>query len=270
MNDILSFRIAFQTMKDYKRTTIIITLLFAVMAAMYSGMFPAFKDVLGGMIESGGADAFANFFGPAAFDMGTYVGFINLELYQIFWMVILGILLGFIAASQISKEIEGKTIDLLMSNPISRKQIVFEKFIGLIPLVLIINFMTMLSVMGTTAAIGESLSFSNLFLTHLVSIPYLLAIVSIGILLSIIIDEKMKASIIFIAVFIGMYVLESISKIVPDYEALGYVSITHYFVPYDPLKFGTVDLSGVFVLIGVITACLVISMILFEHKDLRV
>jgi ABC-2 type transport system permease protein len=240
------------------------------MAAMYCGMFPTFKDVLGDMIESGGAEAFSNFFGPSAFDMGTYVGFINLELYQIFWIVILGILLGFIAASQISKEIEGKTIDLLMSNPVSRKQIVFEKFIGLIPLVLIVNFATMLSVMGTTLAIGENLNFYNLFLTHLISIPYLLSVISIGILLSVIIDEKMKASIYFIALFMGMYVLESISKIIPEYEGLGYVSITHYFIPYDPLKFGKIDISSVFVLIAVITVCLAVSMIYFEHKDLRI
>jgi ABC-2 type transport system permease protein len=228
MNDIFRLRITFQTIKDHKKITLIITLLFMAMAAMYCGMFPSFEDVLIDMIESGGAEPFSQFFGPAATDMATYVGFINLELYQIFWIVILGILLGFVAASQISKEIEGKTIDLLMSNPVSRKQIVFEKFLGLIPLVLIINFATMLTVIGTTVAIGESLNFENLFLLHLASIPYLLAVISIGILLSVLIDEKMKASIFFIALFMGMYVLESISKIVPNYEGLGYVSITHY------------------------------------------
>lgn len=270
MNEWLRFRITIQTIKDHEKITLIITLLFMAMAAMYCGMFPSFQEVLVDMIESGGAESFSQFFGPAAYDMGTYVGFLNLELYQIFWMVILGILLGFIASSQISKEIEGKTIDILMSNPISRKQIVFEKFLGLIPLILIINFATMLTVIGITAVIGESLNFYYLFLTHLVSIPYLLAVISIGILISVIIDEKMKASIFFIAILMGMYVLESISKIVPDYEAIGYVSITHYFDPYDSLKYGNVDLSGYFVLIAIITVCLIISMIYFEHRDIAV
>ncbi len=270
MNDIFRLRIAFQTMKDNKKITIIITLLFMGMAAMYCGMFPSFKGVLEDMIATGGAEPFEPFFGPAAADMATYVGFINLELYQIFWVVILGILLGFIAASQISKEIEGKTIDLLMSNPVSRKQIVFEKFIGLIPLILIINFATMLTVIGTTVAIGEDLNLYYLFLTHLASIPYLLAVIGIGLLISVIIDEKMKASIFFIALLMGMYVLESISKIVPDYEGIGYVSITHYFNPYDSLKFGKVDISGVIVLIAVTTVCLIISMLYFEHRDIEV
>ena len=155
MNDILRFRIAFQTFKDYKKTTIILTLLFMAIGALYSGMYPAFKEPLEEMAGSGIFDSFSQFFGPSSFDMATYVGFINIELYQIIWVIILGIIIGFIAASLISKEIEGKTIDILMSNPISRKQIVFEKFIGLIPMILIINFGTMFAVLGITMVIGE-------------------------------------------------------------------------------------------------------------------
>jgi len=212
MNDIFRFRIAFQTIMDYKKTTLILTLLFMAMAVLYCGMFPAFKEPLEEMADSGIFESFSSFFGPSTFDMATYVGFLNLELYQIFWIVILGIIIGFVAASLISKEIEGKTIDILMSNPVSRKQIVFEKFIGLIPMTLIINFGTMLAVMGITVLIGEELSFGNLFLTHVASIPYFLSILGIGMLLSVIIDEKMKASIIFIALLMGMYFIETMSK----------------------------------------------------------
>ena len=270
LSQFLRLKIAIQTMKDNKKITIIITLLFVAMAAMYASMFPAFKGVLEDLIASGGAEPFSQFFGPAAADMATYVGFLNLELYQIFWVVILGILIGFIAASSISKEIEGKTIDLLMSNPVSRKQIVLEKFIGLIPLLLIINFATMLTVMGTTIAVGEDLNFYYLFITHLASIPYLLALVGIGLFISVIIDEKMKASIFFIATLMGMYVLESISKIVPDYEAMGYISITHYFDTYNSLKFGNVNVSDVIILITVTAICLIISMLYFEYRDIEV
>ena len=270
MNDIFRFKIAIQTIKDYKKTTIILTLLFMAMAALYCGMFPAFKEPLVEMAESGLLDPFSQFFGPAAFDMATYVGFVNLELYQIFWIIILGILIGFIAASLVSKEIEGKTIDILMSNPISRKQIVFEKFIGLIPMILIINFGTMLAVMGVTVIIGEELSFSNLFLTHVASIPYYLAVLSIGMLISVIINEKMKASIFFIGLLMGMYVIETMSKTVPGYEALGYVSVTHYFIPYNTLKFGDFGVADALILIVITVICMIISLIYFEHKDIPV
>jgi len=265
---ILRCKIALQTMKDYQKITIILTLLFMGIAVMYSSMYPAFKDVMADMVESGFAESFAAFRGSE--DMASYVGFLNIELYQIFWLLIFGILVGFIAASLISKEIEAKTIDLFMSNPVSRKQIVFEKYLGLIPLILIINFATMITVYGVTLAVNEELNFENLFMTHIISIPYFMAVAGIGLVVSVIINEKMKASIIMIAVLVGMFVFESISLMIPDYESMGLISITHYFNPYDILKLGKVDVVGVIVLFVVIIECLIISMLYFEKCDIAV
>lgn len=267
MNSLLRFRITFQTMKEYQKITLILTLLFMGMAAMYAGVYPAFKDMMADMAESF-SEGFS--FVPGVEQMDSYVGFLNIELYQIFWILILGILIGFIAASIISKEIEAKTIDLFMSNPVSRKQIVFEKYLGLIPMILIINFATMFAVYGITLAIGEEINFTNLFMTHVVSIPYFLAITGIGLLISVIIDEKMKASIIMIAILVGMFVLRSISLMIPNYEAMGYISLTHYYNPADILLAGEVDVVGVIVLFVVIVWCLIFVMLYFEHRDIAV
>ena len=267
MSDWFSFRIAIQTMKDYWKMTLILSLLFMGMAAMYSGMYPAFKDMMAEL----GSEMMEQFnFIPGAEDMASYIGFLNVELYQMFWLLILGILVGFIAASLVSKEVEAKTIDLLMANPISRKQIVIEKYLGLIPTILIVNFSTMIVVYGMTLAINEEINLGYLFMTHVVSIPYFLAVASIGLLVSVIIDEKMKASIIMIAIIVGMFVFRSISLMVPDYEAIGSLSLTNYFNPYDILKSGTVDAVGVAVLIVVIFECLLVSMFIFERRDINV
>jgi len=267
MSELLSFRITIQTIKDYWKTTLILSLLFMGMAAMYSGMYPAFKDVMADLAP----EMMEQFmFLPGAEDMATYIGFLNIELYQIFWMLILGILIGLISASIISKEIEAKTIDLFMANPISRKQIIIEKFMGFIPMILIINFSTFLVVSGITIAIDEQINFQYLFMTHIISIPYLLAITSMGLLISVVIDEKMKASIIMIAIIVGMFIFNSISLMIPDYKTLGYISLTHYFNPYDILKSGTIDLVGVVVLIVVILEFLLVTMFIFERRDINV
>ena len=268
MSDVFRFKIAIQTMKNHWKTTIIITLLFMAMAVMYAGMFPSFEEAIVEMMDSGIAESF-NFF-PHADQMHTYVGFLTLELYNIFWLLILAIMLGFIAASSIAKEIEGKTIDILMSNPVSRKQIVIEKFVGLLPMLLIVNFATMLVVMGITVALNESLNYGNLVVLHLISIPYFLAVFSIGMLLSVIIDEKMKSSIIMISILVGMFVINSLSLMAPDYEVIGLFSFLHYFDTFDVLNFGNVDGTGIVVFIGVTVVCLIGAMIYFEKRDIAV
>ena len=68
----------------------------------------------------------------------------------------------------------------------------------------------------------------------------------------------------------GMYVIETMSKTVPGYEALGYVSVTHYFIPYTTLKFGDFGVADALILIVITVICLIISLIYFEHKDIPV
>jgi len=267
MSDWYNFQIAYQTMKDHWKITAILTLLFMGMSVMYAGMYPAFKEVMA-EIAPGFMDSMG--FIPGIEDMASYVGFLNAEMYQMFWMLVLGIIIGFIAASLISKEVEGKTIDIFMANPMSRKQIILEKYLGLIPMLLLINFATMLTIIGVTIAIDEELNFSYLFLTHLISIPYFLAVLSIGLLISVIIDEKMKASIIMIAILVGMFVFRSMSLMVPDYENLGLISINYYFNPYEILKFGNVDAVGLVVLIVIILECLLVTMFIFERRDINI
>ncbi len=268
MNHIFRFKIAFQTMKDNFKITMILTLVFAGMAAMYSSMYPSFKDVMQEMMSSGFAESFTAFRG--AEDMATYVGFLNIEMYQIFWILILAMLIGFISASIIAKEIEGKTIDLFMSNPISRKQIIFEKYIGLIPFILIINIVVLLTVYGITIVIDEELNFAHLAITHAISIPYFLSVAALGILMSVLINDKMKASIVTIAIVIGMYILESISLLIPDYKDLGLVSLTHYYDPSTILLDGEVDGTGLIMLLAFAPIVLIVAMIIFEHKDINV
>ncbi len=264
--EILRFRIVIQTVKDYLKPTLILTLLFSGMAALYAGMFPAFEEMMIDMEQSGALDPFA--FLPGYEDMASYVGFLNIEMYQIFWVLILGLIIGFLAASTISKEIESKTIDILMSNPVSRKQIIVEKFIGLLPMVLIINFVAMITIMIVTIGIGEELNFVYLFLTHLISLPYFFAIVAIGLFISTLFDEKMKSSIVMMAIVVAMFIFDSIAHMMPDYEALGLISLKYYFKPYGALKFGEIDPVGNGVLLIVTFAAIIAAMLYFEWKDI--
>jgi len=267
---ILRFKISIQTFKDNLKATIIFALLFSAMAAMYSSFYPQFKELLADMAEDPQfTDLLIGFTGESG-DFVSYVGFLNLELYSIFFVLILGIIVAFIAATIISKEIESKTMDLLMSNPISRKQIVVERFIGLIPMILFVNFITMFVVYGVTVAINESLDFFNLFIAHLYAVPYFLAVVAIAILISTIIDEKMKSSIFMIAILVAMFFLEYISHFTPDAKNIGLLSLTHYYKPYEALKSGNVDGNGVIVLLAVTIVALVISIIYFDRKDIKV
>jgi ABC-2 type transport system permease protein len=261
----MGFSIACQTARENLRATLTLSLVFMVMAVMYAAVYPSFKDSMGDLLENSPEMPIRGFESSA-----TYPGFLNVELYQIFWVLILALVLGYFAGSLVSKEVESRTMDMLLSNPVPRYRIVLEKFLGLVPAVLTVNFATMVAVIVVTPAIGEELVLGDLLLTHVSSIPYFLAVLAIGVLVSTIIDEKMKASMVVMGIIIGSYVLETVSLLVPDYENLGLVSLTHYFNPADPLLKGSMDVVGGLILVAITAGCLLVAVWHFERRDIRV
>lgn len=259
-----SFVITWQTIKEKFRLTAIMSFAFSGLASMYIIMYPYFEDSLKDFTDV-----------PMGFIRGyetltSFVGFLNMEMYQIFWVLILGVLVAYVAGSLISEELETETIDMLLSNPVSRKKLVLEKFLGLVPMVLIINFAVMGTVYGLAPVIGESVNFYNLLLTHLMSIPYFLSIVGIGVLISTLIDKKMKASITTMGVVVAMYVVESLSLLSPEVKDLGLVSIVHYYDPSELLVHGNPDVLNSIALSIIMIVTVTLAAVHFEKKDITV
>jgi len=80
----------------------------------------------------------------------------------------------------------------------------------------------------------------------------------------------MKASIFTIAIVVGMFLFESISRLIPDYKSLGYLSLTHYYVPTEILINGVVDGAGLIVMVVITIVCLFASLIYFDYRNIVV
>jgi ABC-2 type transport system permease protein len=261
----MGLSITLQTARENLKATVALSLVFMLMAVLYAAVYPPFKSYMEEIMEGSPQMPIRGYESSA-----TYPGFLNIELYQIFWVLILAIAFGYIAASLVSKEVESGTMDMLLSNPVPRYRVVLEKYLGLVPMVLVVNLATMVAVIAVTAGIGEELALGDLLLTHAMSIPYFLAVLAIGLLASTIINEKMKASFVVMAAIVGSYILHTVSLLAPDYENLGLVSITHYYDPADALLEGSMDVGGMLVLVAVTIACLLAAIWHFGRRDIRI
>jgi len=261
----MGVKIIYQTARENLKAALALSLLFMLVAVVYAAIFPTFKDYMEEIMVDSPQMPIRGYESTA-----TYPGFLNVELYQIFWVLFLAIAFGYIAGSLVSKEVESGTMDMLLSNPVPRYRIVLDKFLGLVPMTLAVNLSTLVAIVAVTAGIGEELAFGDLLLTHIISIPYFLAVLAIGILASTIIDEKMRASILVIAIVMGSYILKTISLLTPDYEDLGLITLTHYFDPAESLLEGNVNVLGVVVLMAVSVGCLLAAIWHFDKRDIRI
>lgn len=264
-------KIAIHSLKTSWKGILLLNLVFIGLAVMVISIYPTIKESSGiqEYINSF-PEAFISVFGRSELDMSIIEGYLNMEFYQWGWVLLLGVYFAFVSSSLISKEIENKTIDMLLSNPVSRGRIVLEKFLGLVPSIILINITMPLVIIGCVAYINETIDVTYLFYTHFASIPYFFAACAIGILFSVIFDEARRANTLVIGTVFAMYIIEALSLLSEKYSAIGKISLSHYYDPGKILIEHDVDIMGTVILFVITAVLLAAAVIYFQRRDIAV
>jgi ABC-2 type transport system permease protein len=261
--------IAILSIKRSWKGTVILLLAFSGLLVMIISIYPGMKESIDMWVENLPEFALSTF-GRSGLEMSMVEGFLNVEFYQWGWVLILGVYFAFISSSLISKEIETKTIDMLLSNPVSRGRLVLEKFLGLIPAIILMNVAVPLVILGCLKYINETIDVTYLFYTHVASVFYLCAVCALGLLFSVIFDETRRANVLAIGVISGMYIMEILSVISEKYSAMGKISIIHYYDPGEILVHHNIEASHAVVLCIITAVLLMAAAIYFEKRDIAI
>jgi len=198
----------------------------------------------------------------------TIEGFLAVELYQFFWVLLLGIYVAYQAGGLIAGDVERGRMDVLLAVPVFRRRVVVEKFLSLVSGVVVVNLVVALLVYVAVVAIGESVSVVDLAAVHLLSVPYLLACGAIGLLLSVLTDDSDVAQRGGLGAIFGLFLLETISQSA-DVGWLGALSPTRYYDPTAILVSGEYDWAGTVVLLAGTAALVAVSAWWFRRTDIE-
>lgn len=221
--------------------------------------FEAYMDAL--------PDAVLTAFGGGAIPVTTIEGFLILEVYGFIWTLLVGAYLAYAAATLIASDREQGSIDMLLMTPIPRRRIVAEKFLSMVPDVVFISLATYVSVVVGTILVDESIDLFWLAVLHIVSVPYLLACVSFGLLLSVVVGSARRAQILAFAGIAVMYLLESLTR-ETDYKLLGEFMFPRYFDPAAILIQHEIDVLEAILLIAAAMIFLLVAAAVFERIDI--
>ena len=94
-----------------------------------------------------------------------------------------------------------------------------------------------------------------------------MAIASVGLLISVIINEKMKASIVMILFVFLSYFINMIGKMLNN-DSIRIFSLKKYYETIDILKYGNLDIQWIVILCVFTILIMITSLIYFEHKDI--
>jgi len=212
------------------KSLILWTSIVAGMAALMLMLYPAFKDAFSQLEEmlSIYPEEFLEAFGmgEGGLDMSDFYGWFGVEGY-LFVNLIGGSYAAILGGSILSKEEDDKTIEFLLSKPISRSRILFGKA-GVVA----INLLLMNTFVGAVLLIAFNI-YGDLnvavWLLYAYA-PFILQMIFAGLsfFISVFVTKSRKVLSIGLGLVIGLYVVDLISKLTEEFEYLKYITPYEY------------------------------------------
>jgi len=218
-------------------------------------------------------DAYVDAFPPAfreAFGVvtiSTIEGFLAVEFYQFAWLLLVGLYLAYLSGESIAGDVASGRMDLTLSGPVSRRDVVVGKFLGLWPLVFLLNLVLPVVVYAGVIGVGETIAIERLVVVHLLAVPYHLTCVAFGVALSTLTPRPGIAQRVALGGLFALFMFESLAA-VSEYGRLGSVSPTAHYDPSAVLVTGEYDWTGGVVLLVATVALVVLAVVRFDRADL--
>ncbi|MFC5970952.1 ABC transporter permease subunit [Halomarina salina] len=200
--------------------------------------------------------------------IGTIEGYLALELYQFAWVLGLGAYLAYSAAGSVAGDVDDGRMDTILAAPVSRGQVVVEKFLSLLVPVVVVNVVVLAVVALGTSLVDYPVPAADLVAVHALSIPYLLFCGGLGMLASVVAPRRFVAEGVAVGLLVGTFLLDSVTA-GTDLDWLSAVAPMRYYDPVAILTASEYDLVGAVVLLGVAVALLAASGVWFRRVDVR-
>ncbi|UCC21211.1 MAG: ABC transporter permease subunit [Promethearchaeota archaeon] len=259
--------------RDYK-SILVFTALMSVFFMWFVSFFN--PELLEGLEEAFEAypEAIRLMVGEFA-SLGEFGGFINIYLFSISWFYF-GIYFILKSAQNIPKEIENKTIDLVLSKPITRTELSLGKYLSLILEIMFIFYGIMMSVL-VGILIFPTVTVSDIYLNEIMfaflwNFVFMITLISTGYFFSTFLTSKRALAFGF-GLVIFFYAVGQFWKAFPEgAQEIKRISIFFYSDMSNLLVNHVWDNVGVHILILSIYSIVltILAVMIFNKRDIPV
>jgi len=214
--------------------------------------------------------ALIEIFGISKIDMSNVLGYFAVKIFPL--VALIGSIYTMLLATGIlSKEHGEKTIEFLLSKPISRKSVVSSKLLSVIFYTVLYNLMLFLSTYGMLEIYKNEPYNLSVFALLWVSLLLLnIAFATIGFLISVFVSKTKTNYPLSIGIIIGSYVISVIAATSQTIEKLKYLSLFSYFDAAEIIVSGNIApiylaLFALFIIVPIL-----LSYLFFNKKRITV
>jgi len=208
------------------------------------------------------------FLGQEIIDIATLEGFLTVEYFNTTWLLIMGVFCCLFAGALVAEETEKKTLEILLSAPVTRTRFIISKFAGFLTLLVFLSAVSFLGIYLGELQIGEAIDKHLTVYVFLSGTLCMATIGSIGLFLSCLFNEQRRATGAAIAVFFLLYIFNLVALLLEQYPILKYFSLFQYYDASKVFRRQAIYWPDMAVLIGVFSVMFSASIFAFRRKEI--
>lgn len=264
------FAVFWRTILDRKRSLLVFLSIGVAMMWMYVVTYPTVQATSATVADFVKAlppelsKAFA--LDPRSFT--TFEGFVAGKQFSMVWPMMMVMLVAGLAANYIAGEVEKGTIELVLSQPISRLRIITSKVLSGVAVCALFSFVTVLSVIPLTRIYGITTPESHFWLVSGIGFCFGLAVFGLSMFASAFMSERGKALFLAIGVLLAMYVVNIVALLKVSLEDIKFASYFYYFDYSGMLLDGKIGKLSAIVLLGAFFGFIIAGVMRFNKRDI--
>lgn len=251
---------------EQRRTLIGFGLGLVAAQAVYSAFYPSIRDSAADMqaFMDRMPEAFREVFGE---DFVSPAGYLRTQLFGELGLILFLVVAIGAGARAIGGEEERRTLDLLLSTPVRRSQVLLSKWTAMIALILALSAIGYISVLVIGPVFELKVGAASLATASLMLGLLAISVGSIALAVSAATGKRTEAISITTASVVAMYIVNALGVTVDALSPLRTVSLFRWY-SQPPLFSEGVPVANIAVFVGVSVAAYTIARWSFDRRDL--
>lgn len=215
------------------------------------------------------SEVLASVFAGGFTDLTSPEGYLNSQLYSLLVPILFLIFTIGQGSGAIAGEEEKGTLDIMLSNPTTRLQVLIQKFAAMAVATSVLAFVLWLGVVIGGAIVDMDLSLWRTAQATFSGVLLGILFGALALMLGSAFGKRGLSTGIAGAIALGTYFIYTLVPLVEGLEQVEKVFPFYYYIAGDPLTNG-LNLAHAAVLIGITAALLAVAIVAFERRDLSV
>lgn len=195
-------------------------------------LFPGMDHLDAETVSSSWPQIMKDLFGDPLYAFTDIYGWMQLQLFHIFLWVYFGIFASLLASDIVGKEIEEKSMDILLSVPVTRAELIASRLLGSAMVLAISLAPLAVACLTGVNALGYTLMPGALFASIVLLLLLSFVFAAVTLVISVFVHKQAYSVLITLGLFGFMFLYEEmLSKMVPFLNGFTFIFPLHYYKP---------------------------------------